>query len=221
MPEKRRRSVNPEQLEQIHDYWIDTRSREMWLHSIETYGSDHEDGVEPGVEYMMATRIIKNLHIFRKQSSKAKVIIHMHTCGGVVEEGFAIYDVIRLMPYPTTMISYTQASSMSSIILQAASVRLLLPSSHFMFHNGYTALIGNLNQVAGAAEFCRKMHERMLNIYAEKAYRAPKFPKWGRVKVRNYIEKAMNEQGDVHLTAEEAIHWGFADGILEKWPSVR
>ena len=84
-----------ERIEIVHDYWIDPDSREIWIHGVDVSSSDGEWD-EPGVEFIMANRVIKNLHYLRKQSSRAGVTIHLHTCGGIVSDGFAIYDT-RIM----------------------------------------------------------------------------------------------------------------------------
>jgi len=211
-----------ERIETVHDYWIDPDSREIWIHSVDVSSSEGEWD-EPGVEYNMAVKVIKNLHYLRKQSSRAGVTIHLHTCGGVWEEGMAIYDTIRLMPYPVTIISYTHARSMSSIILQAAAgpddTRLLLPSSHFMFHWGTFHTGGHTKAVYSEVDFCKKYDEMMLDIYVDCLRTGKKFKGVEESRIRKELENKMNNKIDVYLTAEEAVEWGFADGIIDSWPS--
>jgi len=210
-----------ERIELVHDYWIDPDSREIWIHGIDNTGD--EEG-EPGVDHQMATRVIKNLHYLRKQSTRATVTIHLHTCGGYVGEGFAIYDTIRLMPYPVTIISYTHARSMSSVILQAAAgpddTRLLLPSSHFMFHFGSYETHGISQQVYSEIDFFKKYDELMIDIYIESVKNGKKFKGVTDKRIRKELIDRMNSKVDVYLTAEEAVEWGFADGILETWPNT-
>jgi ATP-dependent Clp protease protease subunit len=211
-----------EKISSTHDYWIDPESREMWIHGVDVSSGEGE-WPEPGVEYNMATTVIKNLHYLRKQSETKEVVIHLHTCGGEVGEGFAIYDTIRLMPYPVTIISYTHARSMSSIILQAAAgesdKRLLLPSSHFMFHWGSIVTGGHAIAVYSEVDFYKKYDELMLDIYVDCVKKGVKFKGKTESQIRKYLKDMMNKKSDVFLTAEEAVEWGFADGILERWPS--
>lgn len=203
-------------IEQVHNQWIDVVRREIWIHGIDM-NTDSYQGLEPGVEYMMATKVIKNLHILRNQSATQPVTIHMHTCGGMYEEGMAIYDTIRMMPYHVTIISYTHARSMSSIIFQAADKRLMMPSSYFMFHLGTLELAGEARTVQTNAEFCKRSDETMIDIYTEKAQHGPKFKGWSKKKIRDLINREMEKKSDVFLTAPEAIEWGFADGIVKPW----
>ena len=211
-----------ERIEIVHDYWIDPDSREIWIHGVDVSSSDGEWN-EPGVEFIMANRVIKNLHYLRKQSSRAGVTIHLHTCGGVVGDGFAIYDAIKLMPYPVTIISYTHARSMSSIILQAAAgpcdTRLLMPSSYFMFHFGTMMSEGHTKAVYSDIEFAKKYDELMLDVYVNSVKNSKKFKDMTESKIRKFLINQMNQKSDVFLTAKEAVEWGFADGIVESWPS--
>lgn len=220
---KQRRSISiPETtsyyVEQVHDKWIDTVNREMWIHGIDM-NTDSYDGEEPGVEYMMATKVIKNLYILRKQSETEPIVIHLHTCGGMYEEGMAIYDTIMAMPYWVTIISYTHARSMSSIILQAGDERLLMPNSSFMFHLGTLGMEGEVRTVHSMVDFCKKYDQKMIDIYVQMASHGSKFKGWTEIKIRNKIVREMEKKTDVFLTAEEAIEWGFADSIMEQWPN--
>lgn len=202
----------------VHEKWINPKTREMWIHGVDVSSSDYE-GEEPGVEYMMATRVIKNLHLFKLQSKTRRVIIHLHTCGGIWEEGMAIYDTIKSMPYPVTMISYTHARSMSSIIIQAADYRILMPNSYFMIHWGESGFYGYSPAAISNAQWIEKIDKKMLDIYTDIAHECgDKFKRKSKKFVRESIEGLMNKKGDVFFTPEEAIEWGFADEIFEKWP---
>ena len=205
-------------IEQVHNYWINLVSREIWIHGTDMNTDDYM-GLEPGVEYRMATKVIKNLHILRKQSESESATIHLHTCGGMYEEGMAIYDAIKSMPYPVTIVSYTHARSMSSIIFQAGDKRLMMPNSYFMFHLGTMELAGEARTVWANAEFAKLGRETMTDIYVESAHKGPKFKGWSKRRIRNLIEREMEKKSDVFLTPKEAIDWGFADGILTKWPN--
>jgi ATP-dependent protease ClpP protease subunit len=209
-----------ERIELVHDHWIDPDSRELWIHGAETSAMDD---AEPGVEYNMAVRVIKNLHYLRKQSSRASVTIHLHTGGGILEEGLAIYDTIRLMPYPVTIITYTQASSISSVILQAAAgvsdTRLMMPNSHFMFHDGSMGVEGNMKTVFSQVDFAKIQIKILMDVYVKSVKGSKRFRGKRDAQIRKELKYHMDKKDEVYLTAEAAVEWGFADGILETWPS--
>ncbi|MDO8668776.1 MAG: ATP-dependent Clp protease proteolytic subunit [Candidatus Buchananbacteria bacterium] len=205
-------------VEKVHNHWIDVVNRDIWIHGVDM-NTDSYQGIEPGVEFMMANKVIKNLHILRRQSAAEPVTIHLHTCGGIYEEGMAIYDTIKSMPYQVTIISYTHARSMSSIIFQAGDIRLMMPNSYFMFHLGTLELGGELRTVQSNIDFIKLGAKTMVDIYVEKARGGPKFKGWSQEKIRALINREMEKKSDVFLTPEQAIDWGFADGILQEWPN--
>ena len=58
----------------------------------------------------------------------------------------------------------------------------------------------------------------MLDIYTERCIEGPffqnRYKSLTKDKVRNYIKKKMQQKGDWWLNAEEAVYYGFADGVL-------
>lgn len=212
-------------LDSIHGQCIHIPSRQIWLHGTPLDLMDVSSaGPEPGVEYMMASKFEKNLELLRLISENDPVIVHLHTCGGMFEEGMAIYDAIKLMPFKVILINRTHARSMSSIILQAADIRFMLPHSHFMFHGGTLGVEGETRTVYSNVDFCREFMDKiMLDIYTEKALQGTKFRSkkiWPEEKLREFIKSQMDKKGDVFLTAKQAISWGFADQILTDWSQI-
>lgn len=202
-------------VEALQEYWIDPQAREMWIRGID--GDPCElDSAEPGVEYQMASRVIMNLNFLRLRG-KDPVTVHLHTCGGSYPEGMAIYDSMRLMPYHVTAISYTHARSMSSTIFQAADLRLCMPNSYVMIHNGTLELSGEYSTVISNARWAETETETMLGIYAFRAKGSKKFKGKRHKAIKDYIRDTMSERGDVFLSPREAIDWGLADGIFDGW----
>jgi ATP-dependent protease ClpP protease subunit len=207
-----------ERVDTLHENWIDLEKREIWIQSSDNK-LDPEDGDNPGIEYSMATKVIKNLHILRHQSATLPVVIHMNSVGGEESQGLAIYDTIRAMPYHTTIIAYSHAESMSSYVLQAARKRLMMPSAYFMMHCGSISLGGHFKSVYSQLDFYKKqVDELLMDIYLNRAVKGKKFEGWEKDKIREFFEAQMNKQGDVFLSAMDAVYWGLADDILSVWP---
>lgn len=205
-----------DQVVMMQDRWIDLKNRHMWIHGANLDPSDEE----PGVEHLMATVVIKNLHALRLDNASKPIIVHLHTCGGVWEEGMAIYDAIKSMPYHVTMVNYTHARSMSSIIFQAADYRIMMPNSYFLFHRGTISMDNEWTTAKSNFEWSSKTVKTMIDIYVESARESKKFNKMSDNKIRSYLSKQMDKKSDVFLTPEEAIEWGFADAILENWDDL-
>ena len=166
---------------------------------------------EPGVEFAMANKFIKNLNAL--SSSDKPIKIFMKTCGGYWEEGIAIYDAIALCPCEITIINYTHARSMSSLILQAANHRVMMPNSTFMFHEGTMDFSGTSKQFMTEAEQWKLASKTMLDIYVESMKGKGRMKEKTDKELRSWLTKQMNLKEEVYLDAQEAVALGFADEV--------
>lgn len=202
----------------LHEYNVDAECNHIYLFG-EEFDADVEPLDEPGVEYRMANRFIRNINFLMRKNPKEPLLIHMKTCGGFWEEGMAIHNAIKACPNPVTILNYSHARSMSSLIFQAANKRVMMPDSTFMFHMGTTGVSGTIKQVESAVDFGKKADERMKQIYVEalKHYgpeNQGKFKKWAEKRIYAELDTYMDKKEDVYLTAEDTVKWGFADSIF-------
>ncbi len=207
---------------EMHEWNVDVRGFQLFLvgKPIE-YVADDKNRGEPGVEYQMATQLIKNLQILSDITKDRPILIHMKTCGGDWSEGMAIYDAIWACPNPVTILSYTHARSMSSIILQAADKRVLMPHSYFLFHEGDTGVFGTNKYFQSYAEWLKKaVDPTMLDIYVRALKTKGKFKRQSPERIREMLQGLMDKKQDVYLTAQEAVEWGFADAVFDRNWSV-
>lgn len=203
--------LNTEMVDAIHNYGIDPKNRELYLHG---YVVNTEE--DPGIEYKMAATFYKNIRMLDTISNDP-IIIHMHSLGGNWNDGMVIYDAIKLCKSHVTIIAYGQAESMSSIIFQAADKRVMMPNAYFMCHFGSSGYFGNYLDVQKAGVFHKKITEKMLDIYTESCingkyfkehYTEPEYEK-----VKNYLKRKLKD-GDWYLDANESVYYGFADMVL-------
>lgn len=200
-------------VDQVHEKDVDLQSNHIYLFGREEY--QNESGSEPGVEYLMANRFIRNLNLCMRVNPDTPIVIHMKTCGGDYTEGMAIYDAIKSCPFPVTILNYTHARSMSSIIFQAANKRVMMPNSYFMFHEGTLAYEGNYRTVVSEVEFDKLGREVMIDIYVNTLKTNGKFKSRSRKWIRAWVEEQMNKKDDVFFTSKEAVEYGFADKIFD------
>jgi len=195
----------------IHSYNVNFQSREIYLHS--HIGNEEED---PGVEYKMAAKFIKNIRTLDSINSKP-ILVHMLSVGGDWQSGMAIYDAITMCNSFVSIIVYGQAESMSSIILQASDNRVMTPHSYFMLHYGNGSYEGNYLDVQAASKYDKYCCDIMLDIYSYGFIKSRVFKesyKGGTIdKARNYIMRKM-KNGDWYLSARGAVDNGFADNVL-------
>lgn len=207
----------------MHEYDVDLQSNHIYLFGAEDYaagnGGTHDE--EPGIEYIIANRFIRNLNLCMRTNPDKPILIHMKTNGGYWEEGMAIYDAIKSCPFPVTILNYTHARSMSSLIFQAANKRVMMPNSYFMFHDGDVSVSGTVKQVKTSLDFGKVADDTMMEIYVEAMKRNGKLNKRSKKFIRKWLRDQMDQKEDVYLTAKQAVEFGFADAVFNyNWETL-
>ena len=206
----------------VHDFDIDIEKRDIFLFGRE---EAYAEAVEPGVDYRMANRFIKNLRILQAISDDP-ILIHMKTCGGDWEEGMAMYQAVRACPNHVTILNYTHARSMSSLIFLAADWRAMMPDSVFMFHDGTMVFDGTIRQMNTETTQANEQTERMMGLYLDACEDSEVFKHLSRAAVKAKLRYQMDKKEEVYLSADEAVAWGFADMVFGgddnyDWKSLR
>lgn len=211
-------------IDYIHDYNIDPIKRDIYLVGEEDYARAFE-GDEPGVEFMMANRLIKNIRILAAIGDDP-ILIHMKTNGGFWEEGMAIYDAIKACPCYVVILNYSHARSMSSLILQAADHRVMMPYSTFMYHDGTMGSEGTVKQYFTEGEQLKITQDQMMGIYLDKTVGSQFFGDKTRSRVKSWMRTQMDKKEEVYLNPAETVSMNLADEIFGKdgkydWEALR
>lgn len=212
-------TLSVDTISDVQTYGLDVKNRELYLHGY--IGNTDED---PGVEYRMASQFYKNIRIL-DSTGRDPIMIHMFSIGGEWDAGMAIFDAIALCQSYITIIAYGQASSMSSIVLQAADKRVMMPNAHFMAHYGSIDCGGDHLSAHNYAKVDKKNTETMMDIYSAGCVRGKYFKEnytdVNQDKVKNFLKRKLKD-GDWYLDAEETVYYGFADNVLNsrRCPSI-
>jgi len=199
----------------VHTYNIDTKNREIFLHS---YISDYDE--EPGVDYKSAVVFEKNMRYLNLMSNDP-ILIHMHMPGGDWEDCLGIYDTIKHSKAKTIMLAYGKVQSASSVILQAPSIRILMPNVTMMIHYGSISLDSEHSKAAASSlKWNERECDKMIDIFTERCIQGEmaKSKNWKKLMAKKHIQSQLANQCDWILTAEEAVQYNFADGILGHKP---
>lgn len=185
---------------------VDVLNREIYLHNDE---DETLDSKTVNVFY----KNIRYLDVL----DNSPILIHMYSFGGDWAAGMAIYDAIMYCKSKVGIIAYGQAESMSSIVLQAASLRAMMPSCYFMCHMGSLEYSGDHNHVKKAFLFDGHSTDLMLDIYTNKLLNSCKFKSKykqpTKSKARNFLLRQIKD-GDWYLTSREAVEYNFTDFVV-------
>lgn len=208
---------NQNLLNDIHTYNIDVENRELYLHS---YLGDND---ESGVDYRSAIIFEKNLR-YLNQISLDPILVHMHLPGGDWQDCLGIYDAIKNSKSKIVIVATAKVESSSSVLLQAADLRILTPNTNFLIHYGSLSIDNEHKAALSMVQWSEKESEKMIDIFTEKCTnsRLAKEKNWKRMIVRKHIVTQLATKRDWILNADEAVDYGFADGILgsKKYPNI-
>jgi len=134
------------------------------------------------------------------------ITFYINTPGGSITAGMAIYDTIKLITSPVTIIVTGMAASMGSVLLCAAPKgrRLIYPHARVLIHQPLIAgrFIGPATDINIQAKEMEKLRDELNEILASASGQP--------------IEKISKDTDrDFYLTAKEAIEYGLADKIIE------
>jgi ATP-dependent Clp protease protease subunit len=136
-----------------------------------------------------------------------EITFYMNTPGGSITAGMAVYDTIKLISSPVTIVVTGMAASMGSILLSAAKKgrRLIFPHARVLIHQPLITgrMVGPASDINIQAQEMEKLRAELNEILATASGQP--------------IDKvAKDSDRDFYLNAREAIAYGLADKIVEK-----
>jgi ATP-dependent protease ClpP protease subunit len=194
----------------IHQYNLDILNREIYLHSYVT------ENDEPGVDYRCAVTFEKNLRYLNLISNEP-ILVHMHLPGGEWQDCLGMYDAIKFSKSKIIILAYAKAESSSSVLLQSACLRILMPNTNVLIHYGFLSLDGEHSKAAvSSVQWNEQECDKMIDIFADRCMesRIAKEKNWKKMMAKKHIVSQLASKCDWILTAPEAVEYGFADGVL-------
>jgi ATP-dependent Clp protease protease subunit len=135
------------------------------------------------------------------------ITFYLNTPGGSITAGMAIYDTMKLLTSPVTVVVTGMAASMGSILLSAAPKgrRLLYPHARVLIHQPLISgrMVGPATDINIQAKEMEKLRQELNEILAAASGQP--------------IERVNRDTDrDFYLNAREAIDYGLADRVVEK-----
>ena len=175
------------------------------------------------MDYKTAVVFEKNVRYLNILGSEP-ILVHMHLPGGVWEDGLAIYDTIIHSKSKIIILAYAKVESASSIILQAAHYRILMPNTHILIHYGSLTLDHDHKAAMSSLQWSEKESNKMIDIFTDKCFNSPmaKEKKWNKMIAKKHILSQLANKSDWILDSHEAVSYGFADGVLgsKRFPNI-
>jgi len=154
-----------------------------------------------------ARDVTEKLLYLETEAPGKEITFYINTPGGSITAGMAIYDTMKLISSPITVVVTGMAASMGSILLCGADKgkRLLYPHSRVLIHQ--PLISGQMVAVAVDIHIQAQEMERLrdeLNAILAESSGQP-------------LEKIQKDTDrDFYMTADEAIKYGLADKVVDK-----
>ncbi len=155
------------------------------------------------VDDQLANVIVAQLLYLAREDPEKDISIYIHSPGGVVTAGLAIYDTMQLIQPDVSTICIGSAYSMGTVLLCAGAKgkRYALPNSTIHMHQGRAGTQGQITDIKIAAKEFERLDSLVAEILARHTGQTL-------AKIRQDTDR------DIYFTAEQAVEYGLIDDIL-------
>ena len=157
------------------------------------------------VEDYMANLIVAQLLFLESENPDKDVALYLHSPGGSVSAGLAIYDTMQFIKPDVSTICVGMAASMGAVLLTggAKGKRFMLPNSRAMIHQPWGGFQGQATDISIQAREMLRTRERLNEILARHTGQPI-----GKIQ--------LDTERDNFMGGEEAITYGLVDQLLDK-----
>jgi ATP-dependent Clp protease, protease subunit len=155
------------------------------------------------IDDQVANLIIAQLLYLDREDPEKDVNLYIHSPGGVITAGLAIYDTMQLMRADVSTICVGSAASMATVILCAGTKgkRFALPNATIHMHQAAGGARGQASDIEIAAREIMRVQAIIRNILVKHTGQSE--------------EKITHDwDRDFYLSAEQAKEYGMVDEIL-------
>jgi ATP-dependent Clp protease protease subunit len=156
------------------------------------------------IDDMIANVIVAQLLFLAREDPDRDISLYIHSPGGVVTAGLAIYDTMNLIKPKVSTICVGSSYSMGTILLCAGAkgLRYALPNATIHMHQGNAGTSGQITDIKIQAKEFIRLNDSIRNILAKHTGQT--------------IERIEQDtERDMYFSSQEALEYGLIDGILE------
>ncbi len=151
----------------------------------------------------IANVIIAQLLYLEREDPDKDISLYVHSPGGVINAGMAIYDTMQLIRPDVSTICVGLAASMGTILLTAGAKgkRYALPNATIHMHQPMGGAQGQASDIEIAAKEILRLQEVLRNILVKHTGQP--------------MDRIVQDTDrDYYMSAEDAVEYGLVDEIL-------
>ena len=151
----------------------------------------------------VANAIIAQLLYLDREDPERDISLYIHSPGGVISAGLAIFDTMQLIRPNVSTICVGLAASMGTVLLCAGATgkRYALPNSTIHMHQPMGGAQGQASDIEIAAREILRMQDTIRQIISQQTG-------------QSYEKVARDTDRDYYLSAEQAQEYGLIDEVL-------
>jgi len=155
------------------------------------------------IDDTIANLVIAQMLFLEAEDPEREIWLYIHSPGGLVTAGLAIYDTMQFIKPPVATICMGQAASMGALLLAAGAPgkRSALPNSRIMIHQPLGGAQGQATDVEIATREMLKMKEQLEGILVK--HTGQPLERIQKDTDRNYF-----------MSAQEAKAYGLVDDVM-------
>jgi len=153
----------------------------------------------------IANLIIAQLLYLEREDPDKDISVYIHSPGGYISSGLAIYDTMQLLRCDISTICVGMTASMATVLLCAGTKgkRYALPNSTIHIHQAEGGVSGQAADIEIAAREILRNQELIRNILAKHTGQP--------------VERiARDSDRNFYMNAQQAMEYGIVDEILTK-----
>lgn len=157
------------------------------------------------IDDTVANLIIAQLLYLDREDSEKDINMYIHSPGGVISAGLAIYDTMQLIKPDVTTICVGFAASMGTVLLCGGTKgkRYALPNSTVMIHQASGGFEGAAADIEIRAKEILRLQNRIREIMA--------------LHTGQPLERIIRDTDrDFFMDAHQAAEYGIVDSVLSK-----
>lgn len=162
------------------------------------------------IDDQIANLIVAQLLFLQREDPERDISMYIHSPGGVITAGLAIYDTMQLIEPAVSTIAVGQTASMATVLLCAGAKgkRYALPNATVHMHQALGGARGQASDIEIAAKEILRNNEIIRNIIARQTGQT--------------VERVTKDfDRDFYLDAQGAKEYGMVDEILARPEDAR
>jgi ATP-dependent Clp protease protease subunit len=162
------------------------------------------------IDDQVANLIVAQLLFLQREDRERDISMYIHSPGGVITAGLAIYDTMQLIEPDVSTIAVGQTASMATVLLcgGAKGKRYALPSATVHMHQALGGARGQATDIEIAAKEILRNNEIIRNIIAHHTGQS--------------VERITKDfDRDFYLDAQGAKEYGMVDDLLARPEDAR